>query len=239
MQQCAHCQYFVPKGYLNCPQCSFPLTAGVVTTHSVYSGTSGGGTARKNSTAIVIGVGIALVAVVVMTMVARSGGDEKKFVDNDSLVAPTADGWRNFSPPDGLFTASFPGVPERTEEPLNDLNQVIVDYNIKQGDFSFGVAVFPAPSYIAPHEAGKKLDELLRPLYQVEGTVLEGASQLLTPRGDQAFDVVAVDQETRAWIRATTWRGSIIMAYAELPTGKQPTGAQSETYRRLRDSLRQ
>ena len=235
MQQCAHCQYFVPKGYLNCPQCSFPLTAGVVTTHSVYTGTSGG-TARKNSTAIVIGVAVALVVIVAMTFVVR-GGDDKKFVDNESLVAPAADGWRNFSPPDGKFTASFPGVPERVEEPAGDLTQIIVQYGIEDGDFSFGIAVVPARDYIAPHEAGKRLDELLRPSDESEG-VLEGAAQVLTPRGDQAFDLVVVDDGLRSWTRATTWNGSIILAYAELPADKQPTGAQSETYRRLRDSLR-
>jgi hypothetical protein len=237
MQQCSHCQYLVPKGYLSCPQCSMPLAAGAVTTHSVYTGKSGG-SSRKNQTTIVIGVGLALVALVAMTFVVRGGGD-KKFVDSDSLVAPTPDGWRNFSPPDGTFTASFPGVPERTEKPYGSLNQTVVDYGIKQGDFSFGVAVYPAPAYIAPHEAAKRLDELLRPVYESNGGVLEGAAQVLTPRGDQAFDAVVVQGGIRRWTRATTWNGSVISVYAELSADKQPTGAQSESYRRMRDSLHQ
>jgi hypothetical protein len=237
MQQCSHCQYFVPKGYLNCPQCSMPLASGSVTVHSVYSGKSGGGS-RKNPTAIVIGVGLALVAIVAMTFVVRGGGD-KKFVDNDTLAAPTPDGWRNFSAPDGAFTASFPGVPERSEKPLDSLSQISVRYAITQGDFEFGVTVVPAPAYIAPFEAGKRLEEMVRPTYEAQGATIEGATQLLTPRGDQALDMVVLVGDVRAWIRFTTWNGSIIRVYATLPAAEQPSGTQSETYRRLRDSIRQ
>ena len=237
MQQCSHCQYFVPKGYLNCPQCSMPLATGSVTVHSVYSGKSGGGS-RKNPTAIVIGVGLALVAIVAMTFVVRGGGD-KKFVDSDTLVAPTNDGWHNFTAPDGSFTASFPGEPTRREKPLDSLSQISVTYAITQGDFEFGVTVVPAPAYIAPSEAGARLEAMVRPTFEAQGATVEGVSQLLTPRGDQALDTVIVAEGVRSWMRFTTWNGSVMVVYATLPATKQPTGTQSETYRRLRDSIRQ
>jgi len=214
-----------------------PLTAQAAAPHSVYTGKAGGAS-RKNPLHVVIGIGIALVAIVAVSFVMR-GGDDKKFVDSNSLVAPTADGWRSFTSPDGTFTASFPGVPERSEKPLDSLNQIAVIYSMKQGDMEFGVAVSPAPAYTAPHEAAKRLEEWMRPFYESQGGVFEGAAQLLTPRGDQAFDAVVVIAGTRSWMRFTTWDGSIIRVYATLAADKQPTGAQSEAYSRLRDSLHQ
>jgi hypothetical protein len=214
-----------------------PLTAQAAAPHSVYTGKAGGAS-RKNPLHVVIGIGIALVAIVAVSFVMR-GGDDKKFVDSDALVAPTADGWRSFTSPDGTFTASFPGVPERSEKPLDSLNQIAVIYSMKQGDMEFGVAVSPAPAYTAPHEAAKRLEEWMRPFYESQGGVFEGAAQLLTPRGDQAFDAVVVIAGTRSWMRFTTWDGSIIRVYATLAADKQPTGAQSEAYSRLRDSLHQ
>ena len=237
MHQCTNCQYFVPKGYLNCPQCSMPITAGLASPQSVYTGKAGG-PSRKNPTALVAGIGLALVAILAVTFIVR-GGSEKKFVDNTNLVAPTSDGWRNFTSPDGTFTASFPGVPDRTEKPLDSLNKIAVIYSMKQGDFEFGVAVSPAPAYTPPTEAAKRLEEWMRPFYESQGGVFEGAAQLLTPRGDQAFDAVVVTAGSRSWIRFTTWNGSIIRVYASLPVTEQPTGAQSDTYRRLRDSIHQ
>ena len=215
-----------------------PLAVGGVTSHSVYSGTSGA-SSRKNPTTIVLGVGLALVAIIAMTFVVRGGGDDKKFVDNDTLVAPTPDGWRNFTAPDAAFTASFPGVPDRSEKPLDSLSQISVRYAMAQGDFAFGVEVAPAPAYIAPFEAGKRLEELVRPTYEAQGATIEGVSQILTPRGDQALDMVVLAGDVRSWIRFTTWNGSVIRVFATLPAAKQPTGTQSETYRRLRDSIRQ
>ena len=214
-----------------------PLTAQVAAPHSAYTGKAGGAS-RKNPLHVVIGIAIALAAIVAVSFVMR-GGNDKKFVDSDALVAPTADGWRSFTSPDGTFTASFPGVPERSEKPLDSLNQIAVIYSMKQGDMEFGVAVSPAPAYTAPHEAAKRLEEWMRPFYESQGGVFEGAAQLLTPRGDQAFDAVVVSAGTRSWMRFTTWDGSIISAYATLAADKQPTGAQSEAYSRLRDSLHQ
>jgi len=236
MQQCANCQYFVPAGYLSCPQCSMPLTAGAATPHTVYSGKAGGN--ARNPKNIVIGVALALIAVVAVTLLA-GGGDDQQIVESDSLAAPVTDGWRNFTPPDGSFTVSFPGVPERSQNTVDSLNQVAYAYTIKQGDFEFGVAISPAPAYTPPHEAGKRLAEWMRPIYEGQGGVIEAAAQLITPRGDQAFDLVVVNSGVRNWLRFTTWNGSIIRVYATLPADKQPTAPQSQTYSRLRDSVRQ
>ena len=237
MQQCANCQYFVPAGYLSCPQCSMPLTTGVTTANTVYTGNAGR-SARDNSKNIVIGLAIALVAVVAVTLVAR-GGDERKIEETDSLVAPVNDGWRTFTPPDGSFTISFPGVPERGQNTIDSLNQVAQGYSIKDGDFEFGVVVSPAPAYTAPFEAGKRLAEWMRPIYEGQGGVIEASAQLITPRGDQAYDLVVVNGGIRNWLRFTTWNGSIIRVYATLAADKWPTADQSKTYSRLRDSVHQ
>ena len=236
MQQCANCQYFVPAGYLSCPQCSMPLTAGVSAPNTVYTGKAGG-RARKNPQAIVVGLGIALVAIVAVTLVTR-GGDEPKLVESDSLAAPVNDGWRNFTPSDSSFTVSFPGVPVHSEN-ASELNQVAQIYSMIQGDFEFGVVVSPAPAYTPPHEAGRRLAEWMRPIYEGQGGVIEAEAPLLTPRGDQAYDLVVVNGGTRNWLRFTTWKGSIIRIYATLPADKEPTPAQSLIYSRLRDSVRQ
>ena len=236
MQQCANCQYFVPAGYMSCPQCSMPLTAGISNPQTVYTGKAGGRGA-KNSTAIVIGLGVALVAIVAVSLVLR-GGDEPKFVESDTLAAPVTDGWRSFTPADGSFTVSFPGVPVRSENVI-DLNQQAQIYSMKQDDFEFGVVVSPAPAYAPPHEAGRKLAEWMRPVYVGQGGVIEAESPLVTPRGDQAFDLVVVTGATRNWLRFTTWNGSIIRIYATLPTDKEPTADQSKIYSRLRDSVHQ
>ena len=79
----------------------------------------------------------------------------------------------------------------------------------------------------------------MRPIYEGQGGVIEGAAQLITPRGDQAYDLVVVNGGTRNWLRFTTWNGSIIRVYATLPADKQPTAAQSQIYSRLRDSVHQ
>jgi hypothetical protein len=214
-----------------------PLTSALAAPQSVYTGKAGGAS-RKNPMTLVVGIGIALVAIVAVSLIVRGGG-EKKFVDDQTLVAPTPDGWRTFSSPDGTFSASFPGIPERSEKPLDSLNQIAVIYSMKQGDFEFGVAKSPAPAYTPPTEAAKRLEEWMRPYYESQGGVFEGAAQLLTPRGDQAFDAVVVTAGTRSWIRFTTWNGSIIRVFATLPADKQPTSTQSATYSRLRDSIHQ
>ena len=237
MQQCANCQYFVPAGYLSCPQCAMPLSAGVSTPNTVYTGKAGGN-ASKNQTTIVIGIAIALVAIVAVSFVVR-GGDDPKIDDTDSLVAPVNDGWRNFTPPDGAFTVSFPGVPERGQNALGSLNEVAQGYSMKDGEFEFGVVVSNAPAYIAPHEAGSKLEQLMRPIYEGQGATIEASAQLITPRGNQAYDLVIVNGGARSWFRFTTWSGNLIRIYATLPADKQPTTAQSQTYSRLRDSVRQ
>ena len=237
MQQCANCQYFVPAGYLSCPQCAMPLGAGVSTPNTVYTGKAGRN-ANKNSTMIMIGIVVALVALVAVSLVVR-GGDDRKIADTDSLVAPVNDGWRNFTPPDSAFTISFPGVPERSENAVGSLNELAHGYSMKDGDFVFGVVVSGARSYVAPHEAGKKLEEWMRPTWEGKGAVVEAASQVNTPRGDQAYDLVFVLGNERMWARFTTWGGNLIMVYATLPADKQPTAAQSQIYSRLRDSIRQ
>jgi hypothetical protein len=214
-----------------------PLSAGVSTPHTVYTGKAGGN-ASKNPLTIVIGVAVALVAIVAVSLVVR-GGDDPKIDDTDSLVAPVNDGWRTFTPPDGAFTISFPGVPERGQNALGSLNEVAQGYSMKDADFEFGVVVSPAPAYIAPHEAGRRLEQWSRTNYEGQGATIEASVQLITPRGDQAFDLVFVLGPTRTWARFTTWSGSLIMVYALLPADKQPTVAQSQIYSRLRDSVRQ
>ncbi|MEO8692532.1 MAG: hypothetical protein ABI658_03395 [Acidimicrobiales bacterium] len=234
MQQCANCQYFVPKGYLSCPQCSMPLAAGAAAPQTVYTGKAG--KAKGNPTALVVGIAVALVAVVAVTLVARGGG-EKELVGADTLAAPVNDGWRNFTAPDGAFTVSFPGIPERGQNAIGSLNEVAQGYSMKDGAFEFGVVVSPAPAYTPPHQAGEQLAAWMRPIYEGQGGVVEAAAQLVTPRGDQAFDLVVVNGGVRNWLRFTTWNGSIIRVYASLPADKQPTPAQSQTYSRLRDSV--
>jgi hypothetical protein len=212
-----------------------PLAAGTpAPAHSVYSDKS---TARKNPVGLVVGIGLALVAVVAVTLVAKGGGNETP-VDT-TLVAPAADGWRTFTPPDRAFAVSFPGTPDRNENVIGSLNEKAQQYSMKQDDFEFGVVVSGAPAYFAPHEAGRKLEEIMRPIYEGQGAAIEAAAQVLTPRGDQAFDIVFVLGETRTWSRFTTWGGNLIRVYASLPAAKQPTATQSATYSRLRDSVRQ
>jgi hypothetical protein len=92
---------------------------------------------------------------------------------------------------------------------------------------------------MAPHEAGSKLAAEMRPIYEGQGAAIEAAGQVNTPRGDQAFDIVFVIGGTRTWARFTTWGGNLIMVFAALPADKQPTAAQSATYSRMRDSVRQ
>ena len=236
MQQCANCQYFVPAGYLSCPQCAMPLSAGVSTPHTVYTGKACSNTS-KNPKTIVIGVALVLVALVAVTLVTRGGDDPK--IDESELVAPVTDGWRNFTPPDGAFTIQFPGVPERGQNVVGSLNEIAQGYSMKDGEFEFGVIVSNAPAYIAPHEAGSKLAQLMRPIYEGQGATVEASGQVLTPRGNQAYDLVIVKAGTRSWFRFTTWSGNLICIYATLPADKQPTAAQSQTYSRLRDSIRQ
>jgi hypothetical protein len=236
MQQCANCQYFVPAGYLSCPQCAMPLSAGVSTPNTVYTGKAGN--AGKNPTTIVIGIVVALVAIVAVSFVVR-GGDDPKIDESDSLVAPVNDGWSNFTPADRSFTIQFPGEPEHDQSAIGSLNEVGQRYSMKDGDFEFGVVVSNAPAYIAPHEAGSKLAQLMRPIYEGQGATIEAAAQLITPRGNQAYDLVVVNGGARSWFRFTTWSGNLIRIYATLPTDKQPTAAQSQTYSRLRDSIRQ
>jgi hypothetical protein len=214
-----------------------PLSAGVSTPHTVYTGKAGGNSA-KNPRAIVIGIAVALIAIVAASFVLL-GGDDPKIVDDDTLVAPVTDGWRNFSPPDRAFTIQFPGVPERGQTPIGSLNEVAQGYSMKDGDFEFGVVVSPAPAYVAPHEAGRLLEQWSRTNYEGQGGVIEAAVQLITPNGDQAFDIVFVLGPTRTWARFTTWGGGLIMVYALLPADKQPTADQSKIYSRLRDSVRQ
>jgi len=238
MQQCANCQYFVPKGYLSCPQCSMPLSAVATTPQTVYTGKAGR-KADQNSTGIVVGIAVALIAVVAVTLIARRGGDDKELVGSDSLAAPVSDGWRNFTPPDGAFTVSFPGVPTRGQNAIGSLNEVAQGYSMKDDAFEFGVVVSPAPAYVAPHEAGERLEQWSRTNYEGQGAAIEAAAQVITPRGDQAFDIVFVLGPTRTWARFTTWGGGLIMVYASLPADKQPTPAQSQTYSRLRDSVHQ
>ena len=237
MQQCANCQYFVPAGYLSCPQCAMPLTTGGTTAHAVYTGKAGR-SSRQNPKAIIMGIGVALVAIVAVSFVARGGG-EKELRGGDALAAPVNDGWRNFTPPDGAFTVAFPGVPERGQNPIGSLNEVAQGYSMKDGDFEFGVVASPAPAYVASHEAGRRLEQWSRTNYEGQGAAIEAAAQLITPRGDQAYDIVFVLGPTRTWARFTTWGGGLIMVYAMLPADKQPTAAQSGIYSRLRDSVRQ
>ena len=214
-----------------------PLGAGATTPHSVYTGKASGAS-RENPVTVVIGVGFALVAIVALSLIVR-GGKSQDIVENDSLAAPVADGWRTFTPPDGAFTISFPGVPERSDNPVDSPSQAAQGYSMKQGNFEFGVVVSPAPAYTPPHEAAKRLEEWILPIYEGQGGVIEGASRLVTPRGDQAFDLVVVNGGTRNWLRFTTWHGSIIRVYATLPAETPPTTAQSLIYSRLRDSVRQ
>jgi hypothetical protein len=213
-----------------------PLSAGVSTANTVYAGNAG---AKKvKDTRLIVGIGIALVAVVAVTLVVRGGG-EKELTGGDTLVAPVSDGWRNFTAPDGAFTVAFPGTPEQSESAIGALTDTAQRYSMKDGDFVFGVVVSGARSYVAPHEAGKKLEEWMRPTYEGKGAVIEATAQVNTPRGDQAYDLVFVLGNERTWARFTTWGGNLIMVYASLAADKQPTAAQSQTYSRLRDSVHQ
>ena len=236
MQQCAHCKYFVPTGYLSCPQCSMPLTAAAAP-HSVYSGKSGA--TGKNPKVLVLGIGVALFAIIAVTLVARGGGGDNEAIVDDTLPTVASDGWRNYTPPDGAFTVAFPAPPTISDAAIASLNERGQKYAIKDGDFEFGVIVSNAPTYVAPHEAGKRLEGWMRQSYEGQGAAIEAAGQLLTPRGDQAFDFVFVLGPTRTWNRVTTWGGNLIRVFAELPADKQPTKAQSDAYSRMRDSVRQ
>jgi hypothetical protein len=236
MQQCAHCRYLVPTGYLSCPQCSMPLTAGAVTPNTVYTGKSA---SRKDPKVLVIGIGVALLAVVAITLVAKGGGGGNEPIENNSLPTIASDGWRNFTPPDGAFTVAFPSTPTSDDAAIGSLNERGQKYFVKQGDFEFGVVVSNAPTYVAPHEAGRRIEQWMRDGYQGLGATIEAAGQVLTPRGDQAFDIVFVIGSTRTWNRVTTWGGNLVRVYAELPADKQPTAAQSAIHSRMRDSLRQ
>jgi hypothetical protein len=213
-----------------------PLAAGTpAPAHSVYGNKSN---ARKNPVGLVVGIGLALVAVVAVTLVAKGGGDDETPIQT-TLAPVAADGWRNFSPPDRAFVVSFPGTPNSEEGVVGSLNEKGQKYSMKDGDFEFGVIVTGAFTYIAPHEAGAKLDGKFRPTYEGQGAAIEAAGQLITPRGDQAFDIVFVLNGVRTWNRFTTWGGNVIRVYATLPAEKQPTAQQSTTYSRLRDSVHQ
>jgi hypothetical protein len=212
-----------------------PLGPGTAATHAVYTGKTG---ARKNPMGLVAGIGIALVAVVAVTLVSRRGGNDETPVET-TLAAVAADGWRNFTAPDGSFTAAFPGMPQRAEDTVGSLNELGQKYSIKQGDFEFGVIVTGAPAYVAPHAAGPKLEQWNRANAEGVGATIEGAGQVLTPRGDQAYDIVFVVGGTRWWNRFTTWGGKLVRVYASLPADQHPTGAQSAIHSRMRDSIRQ
>ena len=205
--------------------------------HNVYAGK--GGASRKNPKALVIGIGVALFAVIAVTLVARGGGGGNEPIVNDTLPTVASDGWRNFTPPDGSFTVAFPAAPTSEDSAIGSLNERGQNYSVKQGDFEFGVIVSNAPTYVAPHEAGRRLEQWMRTTYEGQGATIEAAAQLITPRGDQAFDFVFVIGPTRTWNRVTTWGGNLIRVYAELPVDKQPTAAQSTIHSRMRDSVRQ
>ena len=174
-------------------------------------------TSRKNPTAIVIGIGARARRHRRRDLRRHAAAVTRSSTTTTRSPRPCNDGWRTFTPPDGTFTISFPGMPERGQNAIDSLNQVAQGYSMKQGDFEFGVVVSPAPAYTAPHEAGKRLAEWMRPIYEGQGGVIEGAAQLITPRGDQAFDLVVVNGGVRNWLRFTTWNGSIIRVYATLP----------------------
>ena len=91
MQQCAHCQYFVPTGYLSCPQCSMPLTAGAAAPHSVYSGKVGGAharTPRRSSSASAWRSSRSIA----ITLVVRGGNGGSAPIETDSLPAVASTG---------------------------------------------------------------------------------------------------------------------------------------------------
>jgi hypothetical protein len=236
MQQCNHCHYFVPDEHLSCPLCSAPLGQAPQPI-SIYEAPPPKGRAAVGKP-LLIGIGGVLLLAIVAVLLVRHGNDSKRFVDSQDLAPVAADGWRPFYAPEG-FTVAFPGTPQRQVDRLAGYTQEVVSYSVKDGDLTLAVLVLPAPAYAAAHEAAKRLEEWYRPVLTAQGATFEGASQLLTPEGDPAFDVVVVVNGTRKWMRYVTWNGSVMVATAELSAASSPTNEQSAAYKRMRDSLKE